>query len=65
MTCILVAAGVVASAVLLADGKVQPGVHLTHEVPGWMKSFRTFTKVQAYEIEGNELELSRGRHRAK
>ena len=65
VTCLLVAAGVVASAVLLADGKVQPGVHLTHEVPGWMKSFRSFMEVQPYEINGAELELSHARHRAK
>ena len=63
-TCILVAAGIMASATLLVQGKVKPGVHLTHEVPGWMDSFRKFAKVQAYEIEGDELELTRGRHKA-
>ena len=64
MTCILAAAGIVASAQLLVGGKVKPGVHLTHEVPGWMRSFRSFVEVQAYEMEGDVIELSHG-HIAK
>ena len=64
-TCLLVASGVVSSAMLTATGQVKPGVHLTHEVPGWMKAFRSFAKVQAYQLEDDELELTRGRHSSK
>jgi hypothetical protein len=50
-TCVLVASGVIASALCLAGGSVQPGVHLTHEVPGWMKSFRTLADVCVYLMD--------------
>ncbi|MGD0089078.1 MAG: saccharopine dehydrogenase NADP-binding domain-containing protein [Planctomycetota bacterium] len=44
-TCMLVASGIVASAMLLAEGKLPAGVHLTHELPGWMAAFRTLVEV--------------------
>jgi hypothetical protein len=50
-TCILVASGVIASALCLAGGGLKPGVHLTHEVPGWMKSFRTLADVRLYLMD--------------
>jgi homospermidine synthase len=60
-TCILVAAGVVASAVLQMEGKVAPGVHLTHELPGWLEAFRRFAVVQPYQLEGDSLRLTHSR----
>jgi hypothetical protein len=50
-TCILVACGVVASAMHIAGGGLKPGVHLTHEMPGWMKSFRSLADVHSYLID--------------
>jgi hypothetical protein len=58
-TCILVAAGVVASGLHLIRTPVAPGVHLTHELPGWMKDFRSLVHVRSYTIDGREAELSR------
>jgi hypothetical protein len=52
-TCILVASGLVASALCLAESQLQPGVHLTHEVPGWMKVFRKLVDVHGYLIDGD------------
>jgi hypothetical protein len=56
-TCILVAAGIVASGVLLQQEQVKPGVFLTHELEGWMKAFRSLVPVYSYEIEGKQAEL--------
>jgi hypothetical protein len=56
-TCILVAAGVAASGLHLEKANVKPGVHLTHELRGWMKAFRSLVTVRSYEIEGNKAEL--------
>jgi hypothetical protein len=52
-TCILVASGIVASALCLAQSQLPPGVHLTHEVPGWMKAFRTLAEVHGYLMDGD------------
>ena len=54
---LLVAAGVVASAVLLADGKVPPGVHLTHEVPGWMDAFRSLRESPGLRDRGRRARI--------
>jgi hypothetical protein len=52
-TCLLVAAGIMASALSLAESRLPPGVHLTHEVPGWMKNFRTLADVHGYQIQSD------------
>lgn len=62
-TCLLVASGVIASALHLAKGKTKPGVYLTHEVPGWMKAFRSLVKVKTYEIDGDEVAMTSGHRR--
>lgn len=49
-TCMLVASGMVASALLLAQDGVPAGVHLTHELPGWLTAFRSLVPVQEYEL---------------
>jgi len=55
-TCILVAAGIIASGVLLREGKVDPGVHLTHELgAGWMNAFRSLVDVYYYELESGVM----------
>ena len=56
-TCILVAAGIVASGLHLEKAKVKPGVHLTHELRGWMRAFRSLVTVHSYELDGDEAEL--------
>jgi hypothetical protein len=58
-TCILVAAGVVASGLHLMRTRVAPGVHLTHELPGWMKDFRSLVQVRSYTIDGQEADFGR------
>jgi hypothetical protein len=50
-TCILVAAGVAASVKLLAEGNVEPGVYLTHELDGFMPAFRTFATVHRCTVK--------------
>ncbi|MGD0901249.1 MAG: hypothetical protein ABR915_25755 [Thermoguttaceae bacterium] len=52
-TCHLVASGVIASAICLAQTRVKPGVYLTHEVPGWMKYFRGLADVHRYVMDGD------------
>jgi len=44
-TCILVAAGIAASAIVIAQGKLSPGVYLTHEAEGFMTAFRSLVTV--------------------
>jgi homospermidine synthase len=54
-TCMLVASGIVASAVLLAgEGPPKVGVHLTHELPGWLPVFRSFVEVHEYDMPSLE-----------
>ena len=53
-TCWLVAAGVIASGVYLNQSRVQPGVYLTHELPGWMEALRSLVQVHSYKLIGNE-----------
>ena len=45
-TCWLVAGGVVAACKLLAGETVQPGVHLTHELTGYLPAFRSLVQVR-------------------
>jgi len=55
-TCILVAAGIIASGVLLNEGNVDPGVHLTHELgDGWMNAFRSLVDVYYYELDSGVM----------
>jgi homospermidine synthase len=49
-TCALVAAGVAAAAMVLADGEPKPGVYLTHELKKYLRAFRTLTHVHEYEL---------------
>ncbi|MCX5682498.1 MAG: saccharopine dehydrogenase NADP-binding domain-containing protein [Planctomycetota bacterium] len=49
-TCALVAAGVAAAAMVLADGEPKPGVYLTHELKDYLRAFRTLTHVYEYEL---------------
>jgi hypothetical protein len=60
-TCILVAAGVIASGLHLTRTHVEPGVHLTHELPGWIKAFRSLVDVHSYSIDGNNVEFRKMR----
>jgi len=53
-TCMLVAAGLVASAILIANGKPPAGVHLTHELPGWLSAFRSLVEVHEIEMPCEE-----------
>ena len=62
-TCLLVAAGVVASALHLARGTMKPGIYLTHEVPGWMRAFRSLVKTHSYQVEGGRVEKAAARRR--
>lgn len=56
-TCILVAAGIVASGLVLKEGNLKPGVHLTHELgDGWMDAFRSLVDVYYYELDSGKLE---------
>jgi hypothetical protein len=45
-TCWLVACGLVASCRVLAEETVQPGVHLTHELTGYLSAFRSLAEVR-------------------
>jgi homospermidine synthase len=49
-TCALVAAGVAAAAMVLADGEPKPGVYLTHELKDYLRAFRTLAHVHEYEL---------------
>jgi hypothetical protein len=54
-TCWLVASGMTASVLALTnDASLKPGVYLTHELPGWMDSFRSLVKVNEYHLKGSE-----------
>lgn len=50
-TCILVAAGIAASALVVAEGKLEPGVYLTHEAAGFMKAFRSLVVVHRCTVK--------------
>lgn len=52
-TCWLVAAGITSSVLALQDN-LQPGVYLTHEVPGWMSAFRSLVQVHEYRLSQEE-----------
>jgi hypothetical protein len=47
-TCHLVACGMMASAMCVAGGSLPVGVHLTHEVAGWMDAFRSLAEVRRF-----------------
>jgi hypothetical protein len=53
-TCQLVAAGVAASLILIADKQVPPGAHLTHEVPNFTRTFSSLVKIHEFEIVGGK-----------
>lgn len=47
-TCHLVACGMMASALCLDRKLVPVGVHLTHEIAGWLDAFRSLAVVHSY-----------------
>jgi homospermidine synthase len=49
-TCALVAAGVAAAAMVLADSEPKPGVYLTHELKDYLRAFQTLAHVHEYEL---------------
>ena len=54
-TCMLVASGIVASVILLAGANPpRAGVHLTHELPGWLPAFRSLVEVHEYDMPSLE-----------
>ena len=59
-TCLLVAAGIVASGLHLEKAKVKPGVYLTHELSGLDEGLSCPVAVHSYESNGDEVELDDG-----
>jgi len=53
-TCLLVASGVAAALQLLQHNGVEPGVHLTHELNGFMPAFRSLAQVHEFLIAGGQ-----------
>ncbi len=49
-TSVLVASGIAAAVRVLADNHIPPGVHLTHEIEGYVPAFRSLVPVHDYEL---------------
>ena len=60
-TCLLVAAGIAASALVLVQHPPKPGVYLTHEVEGFMAAFRTLIPVHDCTVTDSPISEPAGR----
>jgi hypothetical protein len=58
VTCMLVAAGVAASLLLIARKCVPVGAHLTHELNDFTRVFSSLVKVHEFEIVNGKAELT-------